>query len=1174
MAKGETKLTINVSDGDTLKDLQKKLKKAAGGFDALSTSQRGADRAGKGLSRQSSNQTKNFSKIQQGISGGLVPAYATLAAQVFAVSAAFQFLKDSVNFRNLVQGQEAFGSVTGTAYKTVTKAVREATAGQLAYQDAAQAVAIGTAAGLSRGQLEDLGKAAKNTSLALGRDLTDSFNRLIRGVTKAEPELLDELGIILRLDPALKNYASSIGKTKEQLNQFEKSQAVAVEVLTQAETKFGRITEIMDPAAFALGQFGAKFDDLVNSLKTGIGVIAEKLLPFFTDNVYALIAALSLFALPILKTILPNFEEMGKSAKKNLGIAKTAVIDAQNELDKLSGDNKTIRQDSRAGINKLRGKASLGPTPAMYDQMTKREIEAQRKGLEKGGALRKLYSKKERAEYRLHLQRQENALKISEKKKRGEFTKTTSWFQLQQKKMELVQKKTSVKMVALSQATAKFVNRAFMFAGVLGVLTLIGSVVMMLVNKFRKQDEELQKNIEKMNTFKESAKGVREELERMNKVVAEGLITSTQAVLQGANAILSTDPNKMIREYNEIRGGKGAFAETGRKTVFAAGMKGEGNVYDSAEELLKAEGALSLYMRKVISFKEPTQEFIESVKEQAGAIRELANLQSDPKLIKGYLQIAEEIETGTELNKENLQVVHERENAMKSLAATLNNAAEAEKTYTNAMQAMVGKQFFGANLKSGAQGMIDVVDAQIKQQELALDKISGGADLESDDPVIRGNAEKKRRHNFIYDVGGHRTQMQNLTSRRDGHKLVVAEIIKINKSEIDSIKNGTTLKDLQMQRRKDIGIEQKITAMKNEDTNVAIQQQKNVIENAQRAADIAKIEMDAEKDPKRKELKKSLHDLAVATVTAEKGYLPIIKEVQDREAAKLELKKQQYRQEIAMNKLRMEEMNFQIQNAGFAAAFGQTGFGKQELAKRKMDSDALKIEMKKQKIQDDLANRAKQVKDNLIIQGSIEDQRLLSQVEMERKRLELMEKQLDVAEFTNSHLGQLQMSFAKGIEDMFVAIAQGTKSAKEAFKDLALFMLKKMAEMAAQQLAMKAVMAMGLPIPLAKGGIIPMAKGGVIPKYSSGGIATEPTYLVGEGKHNEAVVPLPDGRSIPVNMNGGAGDNNVTINVAVDGSSTNSFDGERGKALGRMIEASVMETISREKRPGGILGRG
>ena len=92
-------------------------------------------------------------------------------------------------------------------------------------------------------------------------------------------------------------------------------------------------------------------------------------------------------------------------------------------------------------------------------------------------------------------------------------------------------------------------------------------------------------------------------------------------------------------------------------------------------------------------------------------------------------------------------------------------------------------------------------------------------------------------------------------------------------------------------------------------------------------------------------------------------------------------------------------------------------------------------------------------------------------------------------------------------------------------------------------------------------------------RYASGGIATEPTYLVGEGRHNEAVVPLPDGRSIPVDMKGGSGDNNVQINVAVDGSSTNSFDGEKGKALGKMMEVAVMEVIQREKRPGGVLGR-
>jgi len=44
----KNQITIEFSDGDTLKDLQKKVKKAAGGFNALATSQRGADRAGKG----------------------------------------------------------------------------------------------------------------------------------------------------------------------------------------------------------------------------------------------------------------------------------------------------------------------------------------------------------------------------------------------------------------------------------------------------------------------------------------------------------------------------------------------------------------------------------------------------------------------------------------------------------------------------------------------------------------------------------------------------------------------------------------------------------------------------------------------------------------------------------------------------------------------------------------------------------------------------------------------------------------------------------------------------------------------------------------------------------------------------------------------------------------------
>lgn len=67
-------------------------------------------------------------------------------------------------------------------------------------------------------------------------------------------------------------------------------------------------------------------------------------------------------------------------------------------------------------------------------------------------------------------------------------------------------------------------------------------------------------------------------------------------------------------------------------------------------------------------------------------------------------------------------------------------------------------------------------------------------------------------------------------------------------------------------------------------------------------------------------------------------------------------------------------------------------------------------------------------------------------------------------------------------------------------------------------------------LPFAEGGI--MTSQGALPlhRYATGGIAASPQLaLFGEGRRPEAYVPLPDGRSIPVTMQGG-GNVNVIIN--------------------------------------------
>lgn len=125
----------------------------------------------------------------------------------------------------------------------------------------------------------------------------------------------------------------------------------------------------------------------------------------------------------------------------------------------------------------------------------------------------------------------------------------------------------------------------------------------------------------------------------------------------------------------------------------------------------------------------------------------------------------------------------------------------------------------------------------------------------------------------------------------------------------------------------------------------------------------------------------------------------------------------------------------------------------------------------------------------------------------------------------------------------------------------------------------------GLGLKFADGGI--MTEFGSLPlkKYANGGIARSPQLaMFGEGKTPEAYVPLPDGRTIPVTLKGGAQQatavesNNVQINITVnnDGSSTSDASGgaaELYKRMGERIKSVVREELMNESRPGGVLYR-
>lgn len=97
----------------------------------------------------------------------------------------------------------------------------------------------------------------------------------------------------------------------------------------------------------------------------------------------------------------------------------------------------------------------------------------------------------------------------------------------------------------------------------------------------------------------------------------------------------------------------------------------------------------------------------------------------------------------------------------------------------------------------------------------------------------------------------------------------------------------------------------------------------------------------------------------------------------------------------------------------------------------------------------------------------------------------------------------------------------------------------------------------------AQGGI--MTSGGPLPlhTYSTGGIANRPQMAIfGEGDKAEAFVPLPDGRSIPVTMQGGGGDT-YNINVTVTAQGGAAYGGPTAAQQGRQAGEAVERALRR-----------
>lgn len=341
------------------------------------------------------NSTKSFSKLAETIGGssGVVAAYATLAANTFALTAAFNALKQAAQLDQIFRGLEASGARTGQTLTVAASHLQEITGYAISAKQALQSTAQVMSGGFNTKDLARLGQVAKDASFALGRDMTDSLDRLTRGVVKLEPELLDELGIMTKLTDSTNAYAQQNGKSATSLTNFQKRQGFLNAVVAEATLKFGGLSEAAGNSR-VYDQLAATFENLKNSV---LGTINSAIVPFLnilSTSPAALGGAAILFAGTISKQLLPGLADLAEKTARVVASSREsaqaklkdveatqAQIAATKEL--VSAEAAAVAEQRASRINTIRA-SSDQIAPVGYNRLVPSILEGEVGAAEKG----------------------------------------------------------------------------------------------------------------------------------------------------------------------------------------------------------------------------------------------------------------------------------------------------------------------------------------------------------------------------------------------------------------------------------------------------------------------------------------------------------------------------------------------------------------------------------------------------------------------------------------------------------------------------------------------------------------------------------------------------------------------------------------------------------------------
>ena len=193
-------------------------------------------------------------------------------AMALGIRQLMNFTKEAAKVESMKRGFTALTGATENSTLALEK-LKKATNNTMSefdlFQQANNAMILGVSN--NSDEMAEMFDIAQRLGRVLGRDTKTSVESLITGIGRQSRMMLDNIGIITKVDEANRAYAKVLEKNVSQLTDAEKKQAFLNATMEAAREKVARFAEETKTTQDTLDEFDAAMADLAVNIGEGLG---------------------------------------------------------------------------------------------------------------------------------------------------------------------------------------------------------------------------------------------------------------------------------------------------------------------------------------------------------------------------------------------------------------------------------------------------------------------------------------------------------------------------------------------------------------------------------------------------------------------------------------------------------------------------------------------------------------------------------------------------------------------------------------------------------------------------------------------------------------------------------------------------------------------------------------